>query len=71
MNKSKVNCDTRVTIQTKNKLESIAKEMSATTGLKIKRADIQRAAFSRYITAYDAGELAGTVHGEFNDGKAK
>jgi len=65
----KVNCDTRVIASVKIKLESIAKEMSAATGLKIKRSDVQRAAFNRYIAAYDAGELAGSVHKEFNDGK--
>lgn len=47
----KVNCDTRVPVETKNRLEQIAKALG------VKRADVQRAAFNRYITAYDAGEF--------------
>ena len=51
MPKNKVNCDTRVTLAVKEKLEVIAKTLG------VKRADVQRAAFSKYITAYDAGEF--------------
>ena len=51
MSKNKVNCDTRVPVETKNRLEEIAKALG------VKRADVQRAAFSKYITAYDAGEF--------------
>ena len=65
----KVNCDTRVIASVKIKLESIAKEMSETTGLKIKRSDVQRAAFNRYIQAYDDGLLVEQVQEDF-DGKA-
>lgn len=71
MNTGKVNCDTRVSIQTKHKLGEIAKSMSETTGLNIKRSDIQRAAFDRYIAAFDAGELAGSVHQEFGEENGK
>lgn len=57
----KVNCDTRVPVQTKNKLEMIAKVLG------VKRADVQRAAFNRYIAAFDAGLIKGEVA---QDGKA-
>ena len=62
MAKGKVNCDTRVTVETKEKLEFIA------TVLGVKRADVQRAAFKRYIAAFDAGLL---VQETEQDGKAK
>ena len=61
--------DMRMTVEMDKKLNSMAVEMSKSTGLTIKTSDILRAALSRYITAYDAGELAGTVHEEFSDGK--
>ena len=62
--------DFRMSIAMDAKITSIAKEMSSSTGLKIKQTDILRAAASRYITAYDAGEIAGTVHEEFGDVKS-
>lgn len=42
-------CDTKVSHTVKNRLEEIAAEMG------VKRADISRAAFNRYITDYDKG----------------
>jgi len=51
MNNSKVNCDTRVTKLVKNKLQEIADAFG------VNRANIQRAAFNRYITDYDNGVL--------------
>jgi len=53
MNNGKVNCDTRVTKSVKDKLELIAKVLD------VKRADVQRAAFNRYISAFDAGLIKG------------
>ena len=51
MNNNKVNCDTRVTKLMKNRLTDIARVFG------VKRADVQRAAFARYIAAFDAGLL--------------
>jgi len=61
MSTGKVNCDTRVIASVKIKLEEIAEELSAATGLKIKRSDVQRAAFNRYIAAFDEGEITEAV----------
>jgi len=63
--------DLRMTTEMDSAIVQIAESMSETTGLKIKPTDVVRAAISRYITAYDAGELAGSVHEEFSDGKEK
>lgn len=61
MNKAKVNCDTRVTPEMKNRLDRIAKVLC------VKRSDVQRAAFKRYIAAFDAGEITDE---EIQDAKA-
>lgn len=50
MSKGKVNCDTRVEPHIKEKLEEIAKAR------KVKRADIQRAAFDMIIKDFEEGE---------------
>ena len=63
--------DLRITAEMDSAIVRIAGSMSESTGLQIKPTDIVRAAISKYITDFDGGALAGSVHEEFSDGKEK